>query len=290
MRYDTHFIIGQTATGKTSYATDLCHKTGGSVINCDSRQIYKYLDIVTGKTDNPKDVDVYMVDFLLPSEFFSSYAFAKQAYAIIQSLHERGLPSVITGGTGMYALALYRHDKSRSLSSTVSDTKPRSLENTNVQDLQKKMSAQYPDVWNSLNQSDRKNKQRLARILERETIGYGKILAEGSATSFANMFHTNIIILLHKNNETLTKRIAERVQSRIKAGAIDECRTILSMGYSSQSPGLNTVGYKSIMLFLAGKMSLEDMTRHWTTKEVQYAKRQRTFFLKFFPNATVKYL
>ena len=98
-----HFILGQTATGKTARAVRLAHEIGGELVNCDSRQVYTGLDIITGKTDNPTDIPMHMVDLVDVSARYNAHEYAMRAREIIGDIIARGKSPIIIGGTGLYA-------------------------------------------------------------------------------------------------------------------------------------------------------------------------------------------
>ena len=97
-------IVGQTATGKTKLALELAEKHNGELINFDSRQVYKYLDIITGK-DLPAE-KVWLYDVVTPDQYFSSFDFTKLATPIIKDIKKRGKTPILVGGTGFYVKGL----------------------------------------------------------------------------------------------------------------------------------------------------------------------------------------
>ena len=331
------FILGQTATGKTARAVALAKKQGGELINCDSRQIYRELNIITGKTDNPTDVPMHLVDVVSPNEPFSAFDFAQQGIVSIQEIVARGKVPIVVGGTGNYVrMLLYLDPQHQSSSSGLprldetsgevgtrgskihsrgfpiptspsatsrrgesgmteltseniitQQNKTRYLENLSKQDLQQKLMQLDNDVYSKLNPSDKENPRRLIRAIQRTENDTGEILDLDSPHALANQFEVDMIVLLHKDQESLHARISKRVDERLSSGAVEECRSLLEKGYKPSDPGLATIGYQSIFKHLAGVIDYETMKTEWAMKERQYAKRQKTYLLKYFPQAEI---
>ena len=281
-----HFVLGQTATGKTARATQLAKEQNGELINCDSRQVYQHLDIITGKTDNPPDIPMHLVDIVDPHEIFSAYDFAQLAIRAIRDTLKRGRCPIVVGGTGNYArMLLY-------LNPMIVHVLPLSpqTDNLNKQDLQQKLMKLDIDGYHNLTPSDQENPRRLVRAIQRIESETREILDPDSPYALANKYHIEIVILLHKDQEVLTSRIAQRVDDRLAADAVGECQSLLAKGYVPTDPGLATIGYQSVFRYLTGTIDFETMKTEWATKERQYAKRQKTYLLKYFPGAKVVYV
>ena len=300
------FILGQTATGKTARAVTLAKKLGGELINCDSRQIYRELNIITGKTDNPTDVPVHLLDVVNPNEPFSAFDFAQQGIVSIQEIVARGKVPIVVGGTGNYArMLLYINStKDHDAPSSLRGAKQRSnliqkwdcrvvppteelLAMTDKRELQQKLMQLDNDVYSKLTPSDKENPRRLIRAIQRTENGYGELLDLDSPHALANQFKVDMTVLLHKDQESLHARISQRVDERLSSGAVEECRSLLEKGYKPSDPGLATIGYQSIFKHLAGVIDYETMKTEWAMKERQYAKRQKTYLLKYFPEAKI---
>ncbi len=272
-------ITGQTATGKTKLALELAKNIppagGGELINFDSRQIYKYLDIITGK-DIAKN-KIWLYDIVSPDQYFSSFDFVKLVTPIITDIKKRGKTPILVGGTYLYLKhLLYGIDDNNS----PPDFKLREkLNNKSVDYLQKYLISLNPQVFNDLNHSDQLNPRRLIRRIEIET-GYVQTPNLGVSTTNFIRFHPTIIGLRYKDKSKLRQAIEKRVEKRLKNGAIDEVKKILKMGYKESDPGLKTIGYQQIIKYLNKKLTKEKAIEDWINKEVQYAKRQYTFMKK----------
>ncbi len=287
MKTKIHFILGQTATGKTGRAASLARELGGELINCDSRQVYKYLNIITGKTDNPTDVKVHCVDLVDPKESYSAYDYAANAYNETLRMITRSVPPIVIGGTGMYAYLLKYFDPDKV---PIMTKAPRYFDSFTLVELQEKISSEYKFIWNELNESDRKNKRRLSAALQRLLYGNSQTVNFDAINNLANSHKLRETILLYKDESSLEMRLRTRISDRLKLGAICECENLLAAGYKSTDPGLVTIGYQSIFSYLQGRITEKAMLDEWFTRERQYAKRQKTYLLKYFPDAKIIYV
>ena len=276
-------ITGQTATGKTQLAANLAKKHNGELINCDSRQIYKKLDIITGK-DRPKNIKIWLYDIIDPKQYFSSYDWVQYALKVIKDILLRNKTPIIVGGTYFYLYHLLYDVETQHIKP---DWNLRQKLNTkSVVELQKMYRALDVQSFNRLNNSDKNNPQRLIRKIE--------ILSRSpqSVDSFDLPKHMSLPKklgqkidikyrgLCYKNNIELSKQIEKRVEKRITQGAIAEVKKLIRKGYSENDPGLKTIGYRQLFNYINKRCTLEEEIHEWVTKEIQYAKRQYTFMKK----------
>lgn len=281
------FVTGQTATGKTKLAQELAHRFNGELVNFDSRQIYKYLDIITGKDIANNKIHLY--DLVDPREYFSSFDYVKYAIPVVKKIIAAGKTPVFVGGTYLYLKhLLYNID--------TENIKPnwglrRKLGNKTVNELQNILHKISAKLMSGLNQSDRNNPQRLIRKIE---------LAKSTSINrlinlkFSNKIildnrlgidhlKINLIGLKFKQKQKLVNSIKKRVEERLKQGAVTEVKSLLKKGYNENAPGLKTIGYQQIIKFLKGELTKKQAVEQWINKEIQYAKRQYTF-MKRDPN------
>lgn len=285
-------ITGQTATGKTDYALQLAQQYDGELINCDSRQIYKGLDIITGK-DRPKDVKVWLYDIIDPKKYFSSYDFVTCAIKVLQNILSRGKTPIIVGGTYFYLYHL--------LYNVETDHIPPDWELRNKLNL--KPVAELQEILETLiqsfnlpagrqgqlNNSDKNNPQRLIRKIEIASFSsfnlpYSPLSSHYQTTLKQKLNLKNLDIqfigLRFKNKDKLHQRITKRVEERLKNGAVEEVKALLKKDYRESDPGLKTIGYSQLIKYMKGETTIKLATEQWISKEVQYAKRQYTFMKK----------
>lgn len=270
-------ITGQTASGKTKLALKLKENENGVLINCDSRQIYIYLDIITGK--DIKDILLY--DIIDPKVYFSSFDYAKRAMPLIKKIILDNKTPIIVGGTYLYIKHLLYNIETENIKP---DWKLRKqLDKYSLIDLQNKLKEINIKLFNNLNQSDRNNPRRLMRKIEIAKYEKAIKLNKDEIFAFKPFFkkiNVELIGLKFKKKQDLVKAIKKRVEKRLKQGAIKEVKDLLNKGYSNKDPGLQTIGYKQIIKYLKGEMSKENAIEQWRLKEIQYAKRQYTFMKK----------
>lgn len=282
-----HFILGQTATGKTARAVRLAHEIDGELVNCDSRQIYKGLDIITGKSDNPTDIPMHLVDVAEVSQRYSAHGYAVKAKQIIGDILARGKSPIIVGGTGLYAHYLL-HVKESIATSCEPETKlPINTDETvSVEDMQMKIGSVDPTALANLNKSDRANPHRLLSLLHKlQNPSYVPPLSD-LTTLFPDV-QKSTTVLLHDSPMTARDRLSARVATRLAQGAIEECQGLLKRGHTPDMPGLQTLGYTQLFAYLNGDLLLEEATDQWLAAECKYAKRQKTYFKKYFPTAEI---
>lgn len=306
-----YIVTGQTATGKTQLALELAQKHNGELINCDSRQIYKHLDIITGKDINKNskfeirnlkysfDIGYYFLkskisdrrskiwlyDVVDPKQYFSSFDYQQCAIYVIKKLSNEKKTPIIVGGTYFYLFHLLYKISTENIPPNW--RLRQQLNKKSVSELQKKLIQLNVQSFNRLNHSDKNNPQRLIRKIE--ILSEKKILPidqfQPRRLEFGDKINIPDIKILfiglkHKKKEDLTKVIKKRVELRLKKGAVDEVKKLINQGYLENDCGLKTIGYQQIMRYVKGKISKKQAVEEWINKEVQYAKRQYTFMKK----------
>ena len=254
-------ICGPTATGKTDLAAKLAKKFNGELISADSRQVYKGMDIVTGK-DKPVGVKIYGLDLVKPDEEFSVAHFVKSAATLINQIIQRRKLPIIVGGTGLYLNSLVKPPKTLAVKPDWQLRKE--LEKKTIKQLQQQLKKINPDKWQLMNHSDQLNPRRLIRAIEVARFLQGPAFA----LQRTDLKFDTFWIGLMADKSTLDQRITERVKSRVKAGAIAEWRE-LKAKYPATLPSMSGIGYRE----------LPDIEA-WIRAEQQYVRRQLTWFKK----------
>ncbi|MBW7960657.1 tRNA (adenosine(37)-N6)-dimethylallyltransferase MiaA [Patescibacteria group bacterium] len=295
-------ITGQTATGKTNLALKLAAEEDGELINFDSRQVYKELDIITGK-DVPKNsnfilhgsksgydvgyhllpyadkhkIKLWLYDIVNPDRYFSSYDFSTVAKDLIADIKGRKKLPILVGGSYFYLKhLLYGFDFKSPPNFRLRDK----LNEKSVTELQEALKKLDVVSFNKMNHSDRHNPRRLIRRIEILTDTQNPKTTPTQNQKFLSKSNPNIIGLHYKNRDELRSIIKKRVNKRLNQGAIEEVKYLLDSGYKKTDPGMKSIGYKQLMNFLEGSVTKEQAIEEWITAEVQYAKRQYTFMKK----------
>ncbi len=251
-------ICGPTATGKTSLAVYLTKLVNGEIISADSRQVYKYMDIGTGK-DKQKYGNLLGYDLVNPNEEFSVSHFGDFANQRIIEIYNQNKLPILVGGTGLYIKAI--------IDNLINISVPRNLElrqqlaGNEVRELQEILQKLDSKKLENLNNSDLNNPRRLIRAIEVAKVKSPEI-------SKYNFDYEVLMIGLTASKEVLKKRIAQRVDERILEGFEDEINFLKNKGFWNGVPS-RTIGYKD----------WPDKNK-WLTEEIKYAKRQMTWFKK----------
>ncbi|MCL4397755.1 tRNA (adenosine(37)-N6)-dimethylallyltransferase MiaA [Patescibacteria group bacterium] len=248
-------ITGPTATGKTALGLKLAEKFNGEIISADSRQVYKFMNIATGKDTQHFQ---WGIDLVTPDQQFNVSDWTNYAVGVIGEIWKRNKLPIIVGGTGQYIKELLH--PSPTLHIPPDEEIRKQLLHCSIAVLQNKLREADRTRWEKMNESDRNNPRRLVRAIEvaKQNIEH-RILNAG--------IEANILIIgLEAPLEVLCQRINRRVEERIKAGALAEKEKLLKMGYQP-----NAFGY------------LEKSIEEWKTHEHQYAKRQLNYLKKYLP-------
>ena len=278
-------ILGTTSTGKTDLALDLAKKLNGEIVSADSRQVYKYLDIGTGKlpgsyeslekNDNYWEIDgikIWMYDAAEPQNRFNLYEYIKKSEAIVEDITRRGKLPILVGGTGLYIRSLLEGITNYGVAE---DTDLREeLEDLDTTEIKKRIDS---NTLKNLNNSDINNKRRLIRLVELTSQTRSEETFEGIESKYQILK-----VGLTLNREDLKSRISKRLISRINQGMIEESRDLLDKGILSyqrmEELGLE---YRYLAKFIKGEIKqIEDFLNQLTVKISQYAKRQETWFKK----------
>lgn len=282
MKKNNKFIIiaGPTAVGKTSISIELAQKIDGEIISADSMQIYRYMDIGTAKVSEVerKQIPHHMIDIVNPDELFTVSDYSKLAREKIDLIFSKGKIPIVVGGTGLYINALlYDMDFNRSEPDPVFREKMESIRLVKGNEFLYQMLVEKdPSFAQSLHPNNYKRVIRALEILEQKT----------NVCSFKEMNrpiqkpNCNIYIL-SLAREILYNRIDERVVGMIQEGLAEEVQRLTQEEYSSEYPSMKGIGYRQMIQYLQGEISLEEAIRMIQRDSRRYAKRQITWFKRY---------
>jgi len=272
-------ILGPTCSGKTALSLLLARLLNSEVISADSRQIYKILSIGTAKPtiSELQIAKHHFVDILNPNEDFNVSRFEIEALKIIDKLHEQNIIPIVVGGSGLYIKSI--------VDGLWNDVDTDSTFREKL--MQQKADFGNQFLYNQLLKVDPKsaetmlpqNWKRVIRALEVFQLT-GKSLVEFHNEHKRETEYIFYQFGLSWNREVLYKNIEIRVDEMLKAGLVDEVKSILEMGYSHELNSLNTVGYKEIVAYLNGEFNLERAIELIKRNTRRFAKRQMTWFRK----------
>lgn len=267
-------VIGPTASGKSDFAVELALKINGEIISADSRQIYRDLDLGTGKItkEEMRGVQHHMLDIVNPGEAFSVTLYVEQALPIIHDILARGKTPILCGGTGQYIHAILYETSFPKV--PPNEALRKSLETKTVEELftilQEKDSTRALTI-------DRHNKVRLVRALEilkqEKTI---KPLSLRERFSF-HIYEMSV------EDTLLRKRIEKRIQKRIDLGMLDEIKKVIAMNLSEEKLARCGLEYVELGNYIQNKCSLSEAKQKLFYAIWHYAKRQKRWNIKYFP-------
>lgn len=268
-------ILGPTASGKTSLAVKLAKNFHGEIISADSRQVYRGLDIGTGKDLGEYDrVPYHLIDVANPMEDFNLAKYQKLAIIAIKDIISRGKLPIIVGGTGLYLQALV---DGYQLNKKAPDLKRRAvLEKMSVSELYNLLFKEKPEFASNLNNSDKNNPRRLIRYIEILESGYGRSPAR------KKMPYNFLLLGLQQDNEVMRQRIIKRIKDRLdNEDMLGEVERLIDAGVSIS--WLNSLGleYRYLSWYLQDRLDYDEMIERLGTSTYRFAKRQKTWFKRW---------
>lgn len=268
----THYplitILGPTATGKTALAAEVARRLGGEIISADSRQVFRGMDIGTGKDlDEYGDVPYHLIDICDPGEEYSAYRFLRDFNVAYADIVARGRQPILCGGTGLYLDAVVRGY--RLADAPVDEEYRRSLEAFSDEELTARL-ASYIKLHNH---TDTETRERLVRALEIQEFA----LAHPEAcTQAPEMEHRIYGLLLPR--QVVIDRIEARLRRRMEEGMTDEVQRLLDEGVPPERLMRYGLEYRHVTRYLLGECTKEELFRDLFTDIRRFAKRQMTWF------------
>lgn len=270
--YDLVLVTGPTASGKTSLAVSLAHKLNGEIISADSRQVYRGMDLGTGKDFDDYIIDgvkipYHLIDIVDPGYKYNVFEYQRDFFRIYKTMKERKVFPVVCGGSGMYADSIITGYK---MVEVPPDSGLRSrLEKKSIEELTGILSA----MKNLHNSTDIDTKKRVIRAIEIEHFNSNR-KAQKSQIPRINSLVIGVMLERDKRREN----ISQRLQQRLKAGMVEEVKRLIDSGVDTEILIYYGLEYKYITLYLTGKLTYEKMASDLETAIQQFAKRQMTWF------------
>ena len=270
--YDLLVVTGPTASGKTALAATIAARLGGEIISADSRQVYKGMNLGTGKDYddylvNGTKIPCHLIDIAEPGYKYNVFEYQRDFMKVYSDMKKRKIFPVVCGGSGMYADSIITGYK-------MFEVPPDSGLRI---ELEKKAMEELREILltfkNLHNTSDIDTRKRVIRAIEIEHSSRDK---GKHGTEFPKI--RALIIGIVFDRDTRRKRITERLKQRLNSGMIDEVKHLIDMGISSETLIYYGLEYKFITLYLIGKLTYDEMVNDLDTAIHQFAKRQMTWF------------
>jgi tRNA dimethylallyltransferase len=270
-------VAGPTGSGKSSLSISLAERFDGEIINCDSIQVYRGLDIGSAKISVAErhGIPHHLLDIAHPQENVTAGSYARLAREALDDIRRRGRVPIVVGGTGLYLRALLeglspapqRDEKLRARLRRIAERRPAHLHHL--------LKRRDPDAAERIHPNDH---QKLIRAVELMALaGQPASATQKAPRNLLKGFRT-LKLGLSPDRKLLYEHLNARALQMFAHGLVDETRKLLEQGVSPESKALQSLGYRQAIEVLSGNMSLDDAVRECQTKTRQYAKRQMTWF------------
>ncbi len=269
-------IVGPTGVGKTAVAARLAASVPMEVVSADSRQVYRGMDIATGKPtpEERKAVTHHLLDLIEPGERYHAARFRLDAAAAIEAIRSAGRLPVVVGGTGLYVRALLRGlDPAPPADLALRAQLEETAKTKGPAALHERLAALDPERAARLHPNDR---VRIFRAIEKHGCG------AASPGSWARAITPWRVLMfgLRREREALNRRLEERARSMLAGGMIGEVRRLLAEGHDEAAPGMAGIGYRQWAKVARGRLPEAEALRLMIRDTQRYAKRQMTWFAR----------
>jgi tRNA dimethylallyltransferase len=274
-------ILGPTASGKTPLAAALAEKIGGEIISADSRQVYRRMDIGTGKDlgdyilkikDEIVKIPYHLIDICEPGTKYNLFQYQQDFYDAYQDICRRGVVPILCGGTGLYIEAVLKGYK---LSPVPQNPELRQrLESKSLEELTEMLvELKEKNGSNMHNKTDVDSCQRAIRAIEIETYNLEHPMPRRELPPV-----DSLIVGVHIDREQRREKISRRLKARLEEGMIDEVKALLAEGIPSEDLLYYGLEYKFVTEYIIGNTTYDEMFQHLEIAIHQFAKRQMTWF------------
>jgi len=271
-------ICGPTASGKSELALRLAHALNAEIVNADSMQIYRGLDIGTAKPSPSQQSEIrhHLIDVAAPDQPFSAADFSAAADAAIQNIISRGKRVIVVGGTGLYIRALVKGlVDSPSGAGEIRQTLQDEAGRVGNDAMLERLRQVDPELAASLHPN---NLVRIIRALEVHRLTGVPLSCYQKEHAFATQRYDTLSLGTSVDRALLYERIDARVDLMLASGLLNEVRGLLATGFSRDLKSMRSIGYKEVASHLGGELSAAEMSRLIKLNTRHYAKRQLTWF------------
>jgi len=265
-------VLGHTAAGKTAFAAHLADQLGGEVISADSRQVYRGMDIGTGKDYKDylvedQEIPVHLIDILDAGYEYNVYLFKRDFLRVFTDISERGIMPVLCGGTGLYIESILRNYSL--LNVPLNPGLRDELKNKSTEELVRILKLHGP----LHNTTDTTNRKRLVRAIEISMHQTHHLEDSGSDREL-----NPLVLGIRFDRNIRRERITQRLHDRMEEGMVEEVEGLLNSGVPADKLDYYGLEYRYVCRYILKELSYDEMFRSLNTAIHQFAKRQMTYF------------
>jgi tRNA dimethylallyltransferase len=270
MDYNVITVLGPTATGKTKLSAQIAYNFNGEIISADSRQVYKGMDLGTGKDYEDYIIDhtkipYHLIDIIDPSEEFNAFLFKEYFKNAYNQITDRSKLPVICGGTGFY------------LSSVIQNYKLNLKDDNFKIEFEKLSLEELKSLFLTLNKSP----HNTTDLLDKERIISALMILRSKNDIYIDTNEIKpLVIGVNPGRNEIKIRISQRLSKRLESGMIEEVKFLMNKGISFEKMQFFGLEYKYIALYLTGALNYNDMFQKLNSAIQNFAKRQMTWFRK----------
>ena len=272
------FIVGPTGAGKSALAMEVAERLSCEIVNADSRQFYRGMDLGTAKpsAEDRARVPHHLIDVRKPDEALDAAEFAQLARDAIEGIAARGRNPLVVGGSGLY-LRVIRGGifPGPPASAEIRDRLAKVAAEQGVAHLHQRLRELDPEAANRIGLNDL---YRIVRALEVFELTGETISAHQRRHRFADIGYDTLTVGVEVERQKLYAAIDARFDAMVAGGLVNEVRALIDAGYSPDQPPLSTIGYKQIAMYLRGEIALGDAVARARQESRRLAKRQLTWF------------
>lgn len=271
-------VVGATATGKSELALEIAERTGGEIINADSMQLYRGMDIGTAKlsVNERRGIPHHLIDILSVNEEFSVAAYQQRARTIIDQLINAGKSAVVVGGTGLYVKAILDELNFPETDPEVRERIATEAERIGGDAMHQRLSKLDPAAALAIPKENVRRVVRALEVIEITGKPFTAHLPRGNESKYPDARQIGLVM----DRENLRERIDKRVDQMWERGFVAEVQALISQGIKEGKSAKAALGYAQILNFLDGQISEVEAIEETKRATRQYARRQETWFAR----------
>lgn len=265
-------ILGPTAVGKTKFAVQLANEFNGEIISADSRQVYKSMDIGTGKdldeyTINNFQIPYHLIDIISPTDEYDLFSFQKDFYKVFNIITNKNHTPFLVGGTGLYIHSILK--KYELVDVDFNSERGKELSKLGLEKLNEILQKSTPSLHNT---TDTIEKERIIKAI---------LIAENNTGKISTKLDFNTLVIgVSETRDIIKERITTRLKYRLQNGMIEEVENLISNGVTFDKLNFFGLEYKLVGKYISGELSYNDMYQKLNSSIHKFAKRQMTWFRK----------